>query len=145
MSGYFVIDVNNMQPFTRGDGPIVVVDDDDALILLVKSCYRKSGRTNKLICITESDAFLSYVQDIREKKNEMPEVVLLDINMPKKSGFDILEEIRQIKDFEKVPVIVMFTASDSEADMEKAKKLLANAFFSKPNRIEDYIKFFQQI
>lgn len=145
MTDFLIIDINSMPSFCKGMGPIILVDDDESLILLVKQCYKKSKRENELICIQNGDDMMKLIDKVYKGQSEMPEVILLDINMPKKNGFDILKEIRAYPDFKETPIIVMFTSSDSTLDMEKAKELSANAFFSKPSKIEDYVSFFKQL
>ena len=145
MNNNFVIDLGNIKKFTKGTGPIVVVDDDEAQIVLIQHCYTKSQRKNELICIFGGDDFMHFLFKVDRGEIQMPEVVLVDINMPKKNGFDVLSEVRSIEKFKKVPIIIMFTASDLDSDKEKAQDLQANAFLSKPSSVQDYIKFFQEI
>lgn len=145
MSDAFDIDLKAMKRFTHGKGPIVIVDDDESQILLVKTCYKMSQRQNELICLLSGDEFLEYTDKVISGDKEMPEVVLLDINMPKKDGFEVLKKIRSIQSFKEIPVIIMFTTSSAERDKKKAIDLKANAFFSKPSRISDYVTFFASI
>lgn len=141
----FIIDLDSMQKFTKGSGPIVVVDDDPSQLFIVKECYEKSERDNKLILLESSEDFLSLVNDFLTGAEPIPELVLLDINMNKISGFDLLKMIRESEGFRKVPIIVVFSSSDSWKDKEKARIYGANGFFSKPTHVSDYIKFFQMI
>lgn len=141
----FVIDLDKMVKFTKGDGPIVAIDDSQDQIFLMRISYKKSGRTNEFVCFNGGEQFLEYLDKVEEDKLPMPEVALLDINMPNKNGFEILEEIRSKEAFKKIPTIVMVTASNSSVDISKAKQLNADAYFPKPSRIEDYIRFFQLV
>ena len=141
----FEIDVEHMKRYVYGDGPIIVVDDDRAQLMLVSTCYKKCNRKNELICLQSGEEFLQLIENTKEDSSSMPELVLLDINMPKLSGFDVLKRIRNLDDFKEVPVIVMFTTSDSEQDKERAKELHANAYLSKPAGISKYIQFFQSV
>ncbi len=141
----FFINIENLKKFTSGDGDIVLVDDDYSQITLVKACYEKSGRKNELICIDSSEDCIKYFSEVLEKKKPIPELLLLDINMPLKSGFDVLSEIKSKKQFQKNPVIIMFSSSENEADIVKSKKLHADAFFSKPINIAEYISFFKKV
>lgn len=145
MPNNFILDINNMEPLTKGDGPIIVVDDDPSQIAIVKTCYKKSERKNELICILDADDFLTLIEEVKKKQKLMPELVLLDINMPKKNGFDVLKEVRGPKNLKEVPIIMMFTSSDSEVDKKKAKELGANAFMSKPSGAISYIQFFKSV
>jgi len=145
MKDDFVINSKNMKRISKGNGPFIIVDDDHSQISIVKACYEMSGRKNELICITSGDGFLKYMDSIKLNESEFPVLVLLDINMPKTSGFDVLAEIRKKEVFKDIPIIVMFSTSDFEADLEKSFKLNANAFFPKPMQINDYVHFFKNI
>ena len=142
---FIVVDLDHMETFTKGDGPIIVVDDDPAQITIVETCYKKAGRANELICVPGGEDFLTLIEEVKRNQKPMPELVLLDINMPRKNGFDVLEIVRNSKELKEVPVIMMFTSSDSEVDKEKARALQANAFMSKPVGVKDYIRFFKSV
>ena len=88
---------------------------------------------------------MTLIEEVKRNQKPMPELVLLDINMPRKNGFDVLEIVRNSKELKEVPVIMMFTSSDSEVDKEKARALQANAFMSKPVGVKDYIRFFKSV
>jgi CheY-like chemotaxis protein len=60
-----------------------------------------------------------------------PSVIFLDLNMPVKNGFEVLKELRQLKQFNKVPVVI-FTTSDHEAAIETTRRLGANLYVTKP-------------
>lgn len=63
--------------------------------------------------------------------------VLLNINMPKRNGFEVLEKLRSTSGWELIPVIV-FSTSSNEVDVKKAIRLGANAYLIKPLNIDDY-------
>ena len=144
MANNFVLDLNHMESFTQGDGPIVVVDDDPAQIIIFEECYEESGRKNELICVLGGDEFLTLAEEIRHKRKAMPELVLLDVNMPKKNGFEVLKAIRGAEELREMPVI-MFTSSDSEVDQERSRELRADGFMSKPTSVVDYVRFFKLV
>lgn len=75
----------------------------------------------------------------------LPEVILLDINMPKKNGLDCLVEIRKHEgDLKEVPVIILSTSSHP-ANIEKAKELGASFYAVKPNRFDILKSFLEEI
>jgi two-component system response regulator len=141
----FLIDLENVKPYVEGKGPIVVVDDDEAQILLIETCYKKSNKENELVCLQSGEEFLLHLENVSSGKSRVPELVLLDINMPKISGFEVLEKVRSLNQFENVPIIMMLTTSESEKDKLKAQELKANAYFSKPYDAKSYIDFFRRI
>lgn len=145
MNSQFVIDITDMNPIIKTQNPIVVIDDDIFQISLVKECYKMSERENELICFENGEDFIDYCRQVEEGIAPMPEVVLLDINMPKLNGFDILNYLKKRANFSDLPVVVMFTASDSDQDKAKAKLFKADAYMSKPYSIQDYVKFFEHL
>ena len=141
----FLIDVKKVGPMIKGSGPIVVVDDDDTQLDIVRICYRKSKRSNPLVCLSSGEELLDFVSDVRNQQETFPEMILLDINMPRIDGFKALEKVRSYDEFIELPPIVMCTSSERDADKIKAYNLKATAYFSKPINAMDYISFFQSI
>ena len=138
---YINLDLNIFPKIQVGDAPIFAVDDDiDQLFILEKS-YEMSGRKNSLLCY---DCPLAFLEEYRKSKF-LPSLILLDINMPKIGGFDILKEIRYIDHCHPLPWIIMVSSSEDMGDIDVSSELLATGFFSKPSGIEDYIKFFNMI
>ena len=73
-----------------------------------------------------------------------PDIILLDLNLPKKNGFEVLDEIKTIKNLKRIPVVVL-TSSNEEADLLKAYDLYANCFVNKPLDINEFYKIVQSI
>lgn len=86
---------------------------------------------NDLLCKTFTDGtFL--LEYLKVPENELPDIVFLDINMPKKDGLECLEEIRKMERLEKLCVI-MYSTSSSLGDIKKSYELGANGFVQKPH------------
>lgn len=132
MNDSFVIDPNAPKPFTQGNGTIVIVDDDPGQLQLLTYIYQKTERSNPLICLQSGNDLINYIEKVRDNIVGMPEVILLDINMPDLSGFDVLKKLRATEEFKKHPPIIMFTSSESMSDIIKAKNLKADAYCTKP-------------
>ena len=125
-----------------GNGnPIIVVDDDELDIRLVKRHCARSNLENELLSFTSGNEFLSYLSEIEEVADEMPALVLLDINMPIISGFDVLKRTRERNAFKILPIFFMFTCSDDPQEREKALELGANGFCSKETSFNDSQEF----
>lgn len=144
MRNDFELTIGNFNPFVQGDGSILVLDDDKAQLTIIQECYDRSNKENELICMYSSEKLIHFLNQVKDGRSKMPEVILLDLNMPK-GGFSILTEIRDMDHFKVRPRIIVFTSSESDQDREKAKKLNADGFFSKPIRIKEYINFFNQL
>lgn len=140
----FTLDINSVSNLIHGSGPIVIVDDDPSQITLIEICYKKAGRDNELICKFGHEDFLSYMNDVKLGKSSMPELVLLDLNLPSVNGFDILKLIKDDIELSGKPNIVILSTSDSSSDIEKAKILKAEGFISKPTSVQEYLSLFSR-
>ena len=67
----------------------------------------------------------------------LPTLIFLDLNMPRRTGFEVLQEIREIEDFNDIPVIILSTTSDP-VSTHRAKNLGANLFLTKPTTINQF-------
>ena len=105
---------------------LLVVDDEQVNLLLARKCLQTAGYTHVNGC-KDSTEVLATINDDR------PDVVLLDIVMPEKSGLDVLREIRTDPQFSKLPVIVL-TASDDDQIRAQALELGATDLIAKPFR-----------
>lgn len=111
---------------------LLIVDDDESDILLI----------NEMLSILKIDCHVLQCFDGDEvlpilKENPKVDLILLDLNMPRKDGFEVLSEIKTIKEYKVIPIIVLST-SDAESDIEKAYKLRANCYIRKPFELAGY-------
>ena len=75
---------------------------------------------------------------------DLPQLILLDLNMPRKNGFEALAEIKADENLCKIPIII-FTTSKAPKDIEKAYLLGANCFVSKPNTLDEWCEKMGQL
>lgn len=113
---------------------LVMVDDSDVDALLVENALSNELDPENFSCYSDPEAFLSYMKSHHSIEKSL---VLLDINMPKINGFEVLEILRSTSGWETVPVIV-FSTSSNETDVKKAIRLGANAYLIKPLTIDEY-------
>lgn len=113
---------------------ILLAEDDTFLRKISKAKLEKEGYT----VLAAEDGKIAI-----ELLSENPDLILLDVIMPFKNGFEVLTEIRKNKKLAKVPVIMLTTLSQ-DTDMEKAKKMGANDYINKSNasvmEISDMVK-----
>lgn len=113
-------------------------DDEDDLLFFSEAIEKISEETKSLIKLhihRSGDNLLDNIKKVNTKNG----VVFLDINMPRKSGFDFLKEIRQEEDTKEFPVIMYSTSSDKES-VEKSKELGANYYAVKPFDFNDLLQ-----
>ena len=111
----------------KSETRILLVDDSDDDIFLVREAFKESGVAHRLDAISDGEEALSF---LREDGNR-PDVVLLDINMPRFSGFDVLEWVQSYPQLRDIPV-VMLTTSDQPEDVRRATEGGARDYFRKP-------------
>ncbi len=122
-----------------------MVDDDHEDIMLIRDALREVAPNIKFKSLNDGQELLEFLLNIIENGdhsvNTCPELILLDLNMPKKSGFEALEEIRSNPDLKGIPVIILST-SEIEQDIKRSFEAGANSFLSKP---KDYDELLSQM
>jgi len=117
---------------------LVMVDDNIDEIFLARRQARHQGIINRFVSEQKSENLISTLTDLYDSGVASNVLVLLDINMPKMDGFETLAAIRAHSHFRSLPV-VMFSASDDAADMERALACGANGYLVKPFTIEIFM------
>jgi two-component system response regulator len=125
----------------EADLPIIVIaDDDPAHRLLTVKAFERCGLQHRIHQVADGEALLDYLLGRgRPPAEAMPRrlVILLDLNMPRKSGLEILAEIKAHDLLRRIPVVVL-TTSGEERDVVRAYELGASAFISKPVDFEEF-------
>jgi CheY-like chemotaxis protein len=117
---------------------ILLVEDNEDDILLEQEALAEAQLVNLMHVVRDGEEAMAYLRRQGKYQNaQRPGLVLLDINMPKKNGFEVLNEIKADPALRHMPV-VMLTTSDSEADIVKSYAKGACSFITKPM---DFDKF----
>lgn len=112
--------------------PILLVEDDDNDVVLIRRGFAKSKLANTLEVVTDGEAAIAYLAGEPPYQGRvLPELVLLDLKLPRKSGHEVLEWIRSQPGLRYLPVVVL-TSSREHADLERAYRLGANSYLVKP-------------
>ena len=118
---------------------ILLVEDSEDDVFMMQRAFRKANIPNALHCVTNGEEAIDYLEGrgvfADRAKYPLPMIVFLDLNLPKKSGYEVLEHVRQHLVLKKLTIYIL-SASTRPADVEKAALLGANAYFIKPTRIE---------
>lgn len=114
---------------------ILMAEDDADDRLLVQDAFAECGNGDSVRFVGDGEELVDYLlrRGKYEKAEESPrpDLILLDLNMPRKDGREALKEIRAHADLRRVPVVV-FTTSRADTDIEKVYELGANSFITKP-------------
>ncbi len=124
---------------------ILLVEDNEGDILLTTEVLEEGQIPKSLKVIRDGSSMLIYLKEIAEKSpSELPDLILLDINLPKKNGHEVLKEVKSNKLLQHIPII-MLTTSSSEMDILKSYQEHANCYLIKPMEISDFIQVVTKI
>lgn len=121
---------------------ILLVEDSPGDIRLTMEALKESRISNHLHIVNDGVEAINFLMKIGEYKDApTPDLILLDLNLPKKNGFEVLKEIKEDTNLKVIPVVVL-TTSESEKDILHSYELYVNCFVSKP---VEYDAFFNVI
>lgn len=120
---------------------ILIAEDDADDRFLLQSAFEENGYCDKLCFVENGVEMIEYLNGLVGSGADtmMPRFILLDLNMPKKDGREVLKEIKQNPAFKKIPVII-FSTTNNEQEMKRCYELGANSYITKPNSFENLIK-----
>ena len=128
--------------------PILLVEDSEDHAFLVRHAMHKAGVTTPLAVVTSGEQAIEYLGGTNGYSDwhrfPLPAIVLLDLKMPGKSGFDVLKWIRQHPGLKALRVAMM-TSSDMPSEIKTAHDLGANIFLTKPVQLERLIEIMKTL
>jgi CheY-like chemotaxis protein len=120
---------------------ILLVEDNPRDIELTKRAFKKANITNPLHVLRDGVEALDFVfaagRFAHRVELEQPQIILLDLNLPKKSGLEVLREIKMNKRTQNIPVIIL-TASNHDHDIDECRRLGAEKYIVKPVGFENF-------
>ena len=124
---------------------ILLVEDNPGDVRLTREALKDSKLVNKLHVVGDGDEALAFLHKQNKHANApRPDLIVLDLNLPKKSGLEVLAEIKEDPDLKCIPVVVL-TISKSEAEVLQTYNLQANCFISKPIGLEEFLDVVKSI
>lgn len=124
---------------------ILLVEDNEGDIVLTLKALQKAHVHNEIDVVRDGEQALQFLHKQGEFKDaETPGLILLDINLPKMDGMEVLAEIKNHEHLRVIPV-VMLTTSDSEKDIIQSYQHYANCFITKPVNFGKFIDVVQTI
>lgn len=128
--------VSAVRPIT-----VLLVEDDPGDVILVREAMSTDKVQNELDVVSDGVLALEY---LRDPDLVLPDLVLLDLNLPRKGGREVLAEIRADPALKRIPVVIL-TTSDAESDILRSYELHANAYVTKPVDLEQFLHVVREI
>jgi CheY-like chemotaxis protein len=124
---------------------VLLVEDDPGDTLMIREAFEDNKVRNRLACVTDGVEALEYLRRERGHADApRPDLILLDLNLPRKDGREVLAEIKGDESLSTIPVVVL-TTSQAEEDVLRSYQLHANAYVTKPVDFERFIEVVRQI
>ena len=127
---------------------MLVVEDEENDAMLLKMAFKKNGIPNPIQWVKDGLEGIAYLNGegpyADRAQYPFPEVLILDLKMPRMGGLELLEWIRDHPDFRVIPTIIM-SSSRLDLDIKKAYELGANTYIVKPSSFDDLIRFAKSV
>jgi chemotaxis family two-component system response regulator Rcp1 len=124
---------------------ILLVEDNEGDARLAREAMRDSKIRNNLHHVTDGEEAMAFLlQQGRYASAPRPDLILLDLNLPKKDGRQVLAEIKSDERFKRIPVVIL-TVSSAEEDILKSYNLHANCYITKPIDLDQFMKVVRSI
>lgn len=124
---------------------VLLVEDNSCDIILVQEALKESKIGVSLNVVEDGEDAIKYLQKQGEYSNEpTPDLVLLDLNLPRVNGHEVLKQMKEKRELEKVPVIVL-TTSNAGGDIVKSYDLGATCYITKPFGFYNFIEAIKEI
>jgi CheY-like chemotaxis protein len=124
---------------------VLLVDDDPGDTLMIREAFEHNKVSNALESVVDGVQAMQYLRREGEYANApRPDLILLDLNLPRKDGREVLAEIKSDPVLATIPVVVL-TTSHAEEDVLKSYQLHANAYVTKPVDFDRFIEVVRQI
>ena len=124
---------------------VLLVEDDPGDVLIAREALAAGRLSTDLHVVTDGDEALSYLRQLDGYADATrPDLILLDLNLPKKSGHEVLAEVKQDPRLRRIPVVVL-TTSQAQEDVARSYDLHASVHVSKPVDFDQFTEVVRQI
>ena len=127
----------------NGEHGFLLAEDGGNDDLLIQRAFSAAGMTDSLHVVGDGETAIDYLRGCSRNQNghthPTPRVVLLDSNLPRKDGFEVLSWMRMQSHFESL-IVVIFTGLNREADADRARVMGADFYLTKPNTFDELVK-----
>ena len=124
---------------------VLLVEDDEGDVLMTREALAEGKVINRLNVVNDGVEAVEYLRrDGKYAEASRPDLILLDLNLPKKDGRQVLEEVKADDSLRRIPVIVL-TTSAADEDVLRSYDLHANAYVTKPVDFDRFVEVIRQI
>ena len=124
---------------------ILLVEDNEGDILLTQEAFEEAKLITRLSVVRDGKEAVDFLNKTEAFKGvQTPDMLLLDVNLPKKNGHEVLQFVKQNESLKHIPVI-MFTTSSSENDINLSYKNHANCYITKPVDVTEFLTVITRI
>lgn len=134
-----------MNPISVRPIQILLVEDSPSDAKLTLAALKMAKVVNQVSHVEDGVEAMEFLRHQGKfTKAERPDLILLDLNLPRKDGREVLEEMKADPDFQMIPVVIL-TTSQAEQDIIRSYKLHANCYITKPVNFERFLEVVQSI
>jgi len=124
---------------------ILLVEDNPADIRLIKEVFKDTNSNNQIFVVNDGVDALNFLNKRGNFQNiPKPDLILLDLNLPRKDGREVLKEIKESEEFKYIPIVVLTTSSSTE-DIVRTCGDHANCYITKPTDFDRFLKVIESI
>src|SRR5438128_1024631 len=132
--------MSNRKIMQRKPVEILLVEDNPGDIRLIQEAFKESGFSSRLNITRDGEQALSFLRkEGIYSKSSRPAFILLDLNLPRKDGREVLAEIKRDKGLRQIPVVILSTSTNDE-DVVRAYDLHANCYVPKPLDMDNLVE-----
>lgn len=134
-----------MNEYKKIKAKILLVEDNAADIRLTEEVLQENKIVKNLDVVRDGVEAIEFLKRQGKYSNvTKPNLILLDLNLPKRNGFHVLEEIKKTEELKRIPIVIL-TVSDAKEDLVKAYNLHANCYVIKPLEMQEFSKIINSI
>ncbi len=134
-----------MDTYTRQAIAILLVEDNPADVRLTQEAIKEGKVRNTMYAVNDGVEALAFLRRTGKYASaDIPDLILLDLNLPKKSGLEVLAEIKLDEELKHIPIVIL-TTSQAEEDIVRSYDLHANAYVTKPVNLQQFIDVVKSI
>jgi len=135
-----ILNNENNRPFI-----ILLVEDNPGDVRLTQEAFKESKFLHELYVVKDGEEAMEFLYQKGKFQNvPLPDLVLLDLNLPKKSGREVLAEVKNDPDLKYIPVVIL-TTSEADEDIINSYKLHANCYITKPVEFDKFLNIVKKI